>query len=125
MVKTALVESEIEDGRKFLELMSEEGLPVKAAMWRRGESPGYWSLLLVTPLLDEIGMIETFRRVRDILWKSPGHTKIEIGDITPLSPKSRFAKSMRKQLGTLRDYPIVGWPVGDQFIEDGYLYFAK
>jgi hypothetical protein len=32
---------------------------------------------------------------------------------------------MRRELSTLRDYPIVGWPIGDQFIEDGYLYFAK
>jgi len=125
MVKTALVASEIEEGRKFLELAEEAGFPVRAAMWKKEETPGRWSLLLVTPVEDEIGHMKTYMRLLKILTKSRERTTIELEDLRPISPKSKFAKDLRRMFRPLKEQPVLFTPIGDQFIEDGYLYFAK
>src|SRR5207253_2660064 len=125
MDKTALVASEIDEGREFLELADEAGFPVRAAMWKKEEFPGRWSLLLVTPLEDEIGPMKTYMRLLKILRKAPERTKIELDDLSPISPKSRFAKDLRRLFRKDKERSIGYTPIGDEFIEDGYLYFAK
>ena len=125
MDKTALVASEIDEGRKFLELADEAGFPVHAAMWKKEEFPGRWSLLLVTPVEDEIGPMKTYMRLLKILTKSRERTTIELEDLRPISPKSRFAKDLRRLFRKAKERPIGYTPIGEEFVEEGYLYFAK
>src|SRR5690242_20702237 len=125
MVKTALVASEIDEGRKFLELTEEAGFPVRAAMWKKEDTAGRWSLLLVTPVEDEIGPTKTYMRLLKILTKAPERTRIELEDLLPISPKSKFARDLRRMFRQVKERPVAWTPIGDQFIEDVYLYFAK
>lgn len=71
MDKTALVGPDIEEGRRFLELLTNAGVQVNAALWQRELlgplSFGQWSLLIVTPLVEELGVKETYRRLDEIL----------------------------------------------------------
>jgi hypothetical protein len=123
--KTALVDSEVNEGHKFLELLREAGMQVNAAMWRKEEAPGRWSLLLVMPSVDEIGDGETFRLILDVLSKAGDRTWFDPFDVSLISPKTKFAKDLRRKLRTSKNRAIVGWWIADQRIDDGYLYFAK
>ena len=124
MDKTALVGPDIEEGRRFLELLSNGGVRVDAALWRKGELSGRWSLLIVTPLVEELGVKETYRRLDDILSKAQPPT-INLFDVSVFTPTAWFYKSLRRELRHARDLPLVGRPVGDHFIEEGFIYFVK
>lgn len=125
MVKTALVELEINEGRKLLELFGAHAVPFEAAFWRISEDPGSSRLVLVTSLIDEIGERKTLRRLLDILTESPDRTKVELEDLTIVSPKSRFGKAIRRKFRSLHDQYFEGLRIGDERIADAYLYFAR
>jgi hypothetical protein len=56
-----LVESQIEDGQKFLARLTEEGFKVTAACWVKPSEDEGWTLYIATPMVDERGPIETYR----------------------------------------------------------------
>ena len=49
MDKAALVGPDIDQGRKFLDLLQKYGIPVTAALWQKDEVFGEWRLLLTVP----------------------------------------------------------------------------
>jgi hypothetical protein len=68
MAKTTLVgyaTSDTGEGRKFLELLSEAKIKVQSALWQWSESSDEWQFLIVTPLVEELGLKEAYRRLDD------------------------------------------------------------
>lgn len=130
MDKTALVGPDIEEGRRFLELLSNAGVQVNAALWQREEllGPldfGEWSLLIVTPLVEELGVKETYRRFDEILSKAPQRPKVDLLNVSVYTPEAWFYKSLHRELRHVRDLPVTRRPVGDHVVHDGFIYFVK
>src|SRR6266705_121908 len=71
MDKTTLVEPYIEEGRRFLKLFDAAGVRVNAALWQKEQLSSQWQLLIVTPLVEELGVKGTYRRLDEILSKAP------------------------------------------------------
>jgi len=125
MDKNALVGPDIEEGRRFLDLLSEAGVPVNAALWQRDELLGRWDLVIVTPLVEKLGVKGTYRRLDEILSKAPQNSKVDLLNVSVFTPEAWFYKSLHRELRNVRDLPVTGRPVGDHVIEDGFIYFVK
>jgi hypothetical protein len=125
MDKTALVGPDIEEGRRFLDLLRVARVQVNAALWQRDELSGRWSLLIVTPLVEELGVKGTYRRLDEILSKAPQRPKIDLLNVSVFTPEARFHKSLHRELRHVRDLPVTRQPVGDHVVEDGFIYFVK
>ena len=123
-----VVGPDIEEGRRFLELLSKDGVQVDAAVWQKDEKDelgGRWRLLIVTPLVEELGVKKTYRRLDQILSRAPQRLTVDLLDVSVFTPESWFYKSLRRELRHARDLPITRRPVGDHFVDDGFIYFVK
>lgn len=125
MDKTALVVPDIEEGRRFLEVLKKARFPLQAALWQRDETSGQWSLLIVTPLVEELGVRGTYRRLEDILSKAPQRPKVDLLNVSVFTPEARFYRSLHRELRKARDLFLTKRPVGDHIVEDGFIYFVK
>jgi len=125
MDKTTLVGPDIESGRAFLKLLSNSGVPLKAALWQKNDLLGEWNLLIVTPLADKLGVKETYRRLDEILSGAAERPSVDLLKVSVFTPESWFYKSLHRELREARDLPVSKQPVGDHFVEDGFIYFVK
>ena len=125
MDKKALAGPDIEQGRKFLELLSDSKVSLDAAFWQKDQLFGRWELFIVTPLVEKIGLRETYRRLVEILEKTPQRPDIDLINVSVLTPEAHFYKSLRRELRHARDRAISRQPVGDHFVEEGFIYFVK
>ncbi|MCC6369348.1 MAG: hypothetical protein IT165_37975 [Bryobacterales bacterium] len=126
MAKTTLVEKDIEEGRKFIDLIRREGVGVESALWSK-DFFGRWQLVLVTPVVDQVGVREAYLRLLQILKRKPEGERPGVGelDISLFTPKSYYAKSLRQDLKKARDLHVSRQPVGDHFIDEGFIYFVN
>lgn len=124
MDKTALVGPDIEEGRRFLDLLGKAEIPMNAALWQRDEAFGRWSLIIVTPLVEHLGARETYRRLDQILSKVPDGSPIDLLNVSAMTPDAWFSKSLHRELRNVRDRAVAGLPVGDHIV-DGFIYFVK
>ena len=125
MDKTVLVGPDLEEGQRFLELLILNGVPVHAALWEKDEVLGRWNLLIVTPLVEQIGIKETHRRLDEILSRAPDRPAIDLLNVFVFTPESSFYKSLRRELRHARDFVITKRPIGDHFVDTGYIYFVR
>ena len=55
MDQVALVENQIDDGRRLLDQLAADGVVVRAACWVKPAEEDWWSLDLATPVIEEKG----------------------------------------------------------------------
>jgi HEPN domain-containing protein len=112
------------EGRRFLELLQNAGVPLRAALWER-DLFDRWDLVLVTPWVDELGVKGTFRKLDDILRKSPDRPAIDLLDVSVLTPQATWSRDVLREFRRRKNVSIESRPVGDHFISEAYLYFAR
>jgi hypothetical protein len=131
MAKTTVVSWDtpaIEEGRRFLELLSEAGIRVQAALWQWSELSEEWQFLIVTPSVEELGLKGTYRRLDDILStaeKAKNRPAVDLLNVSLMTPEARFYKSLRRELRNVHDRQVSKRPVGDHVIEKGFIYFVR
>lgn len=125
MDKTTLVGPDIEEGRRFLELLNSEGVGVDAALWQKDEWMGRWDLTIVTPLVKEVGVRATYSRLDEILSKASDRPAVDLLNVRVMTPDAHFFKSLRRELRQARNMAISRQPVGDHIVEVGFIYFVK
>ena len=84
-----------------------------------------WSLAIVTPLVDELGVKGTYRRLMEVLDSAAERPRIDLLDVSVYTPKASFYKSLRRDLGKVRERTIRKGPVGDHIVNEGFVYFVK
>jgi hypothetical protein len=127
MAKTTLVGSksaisDIDEGRRFLELLSDAKIKVHAALWQWSELSSEWQFPIVTPSVEELGLKGTYRRLDKILSTAENRPAVDLLNVSLMTPEARFYKSLRREL---RDRRVTKRPVGDHVIEKGFIYFVK
>ncbi len=111
-----LVDELIDDGRRLIDRLVQENIPVIMASWVKPVEEDRWSLYIATPLLDEKGATRAYREVYRVL-RSLGNPWVTDSDISlvgqddpitrdVLAIKRRFpgrlpTRSRRPQLGNL------------------------
>ncbi len=128
MDQGTLVEMQIEDGRKLMGRLAEEGIPVTVAFWAKESESGQWFLYLVTPLISEGGVARpAYRRVNAVLTQMPSPFWIhplEVKLIGPTDPVARDVLAVHERAGRSRVRPVrwEGTRLGELSVEGVYLY---
>jgi hypothetical protein len=124
VVTSALVERDVELGRKLVAALALSRIPVTAAFWGRTEEPNKWGIFVVTPLVDSKGRSAAYREVIGALEKNIVFSDIPWMRIFVVSPRSPASKSIMSRNSTI-PFESVGTlnaDVGERFVEDAYLY---
>jgi hypothetical protein len=101
MDQVALVTEQIQDGRRLVERLVQEGFCVTAACWLKTHDDGQWFLYIASPLVDE-DPIKAYRRVHTLVRQMPHPFWVEPFDVKLVSPSSPVAKAA---LDVARRYP--------------------
>jgi hypothetical protein len=127
MAEAILVGPSIEEGRRFIELLENAEIPITAALWQWNGFLGsdFWELDLASPLVEKLGLRETYLRVFEILRSSDPPVQIDTWSINLFRPNASFVKSLRRSFKGQKDRTVRESFVDDHVIEHGYLYFVK
>jgi hypothetical protein len=126
MGQTALVESDIDDGRKLIERLTEAGVVVTAAGWLKDGESGLWYLYLATPLVEEGGATrKAYRRVHEVMrdipqpfWLDPLSVKV----IAPDSPVAQAVQELHRRYPGGRPIRVGETVLGGRSVEGAYVY---
>src|SRR2546429_7207959 len=104
MVKTSLVESDIEDGKRLIEKLNEtpsggyshSHFRIQAAFWLYSPESFSWRLVIATPLIDQRGPFESYTDIQNILRFMTPPLAISMQDISVVSPNDNLVKLVKK-----------------------------
>ena len=151
MATAALVDRDLEIGRKILVTLRQANIEVSVAFWAYVSQSSDWQFFIATPLVDSEGPKSAYERVLRTLHDAGLDPQLPWRRILLRSPKDPVLRSLEKQteipdgsisiteFGTIprgtpsayyvtyAPYPgetfrILNEPVGDRFVEDAYVY---
>lgn len=123
MVKTALVDKYINEGRTLIAALKRENFIIDTAMWFYSEELDEWQLMIATPLVDEVGLRETYRRIQSILTKLPS-ISLSLIDVSILSPQNHLINAIKGTVGQSKNITLKGTVVDGILVNDAYIYCA-
>jgi hypothetical protein len=125
MVKTSLVERDIEDGRKLVSALSGPRFRVQAAFWLYRPESLEWRLMIATPLVDHKGPFSTYTDLQEILRGSSAPTSLTMQDISVVSPNDKLVKVIKKAVKIPPQATGIRFGhtrIDDTYIDDAYVY---
>ncbi len=128
MDQATLVEVQIQDGKRLIDRLVEEGVRVTAAAWIKEGDGGMWYLYLATPLVtEEEGKEPAYGRVNEVIRQMPAPFWVDPFDIKVVSPKHRIAQAIadvnrRQAWSSALRYGFEGRQVGGVGIDSAYVY---
>ncbi len=126
MDQAVLVEPQTTDGRRVLERLMEEGIPVATAAWVKRSEGGPWYFTIVTPLVTEDGgMRPALRRVLPVIVHMPRPCWVDPMEVQVVAPDSAVGKAIRDIAGR-RPGPVPtpygSVRLGNLSIDGAYIY---
>lgn len=150
MATTALVERDLDIGRRILGALAKADVAVSIALWAYAPQISEWQLFIATPLVDSIGPKLAYEKVLRTLHQAGMDPELPWRQIFLRSPKDPVLKSLEDQTSesgpieimevgnvprgspsayyvTYAPYPggtfrILNVPVGDRFVEEAFVY---
>ena len=96
-----LVNEQIEDGKRLLERLAEEGVSVTAACWLKETERSRWHLHLVSSLVSDDGArMPAYERVRKLIEEMPQPFWIELSEVRFEKPNGPLSKAVRELIRT-------------------------
>lgn len=152
MATTALVDRDLDVGRKILGVLGREGITVNVAFWAHVPQISEWQLFISTPLVDVKGPKAAYEQVLRVLKEAGMESELPWRRIFLRSPKDSVLKSLENwksdggsieimeseniPRGTASAYyvtyapqtgatfRILNLPVADRLVEEAYMYGA-
>jgi hypothetical protein len=126
MGQGSLVEMLIDDGKRLIDRLSEEGVAVTAACWLKEAEDSQWFLYLATPLVSEEGATKAaYRRVNTVIRQMPQPfwiDSLEIKLVGAGSPLARAVQDLHSRYPGPSPIPYRGSQLGDINIEAASIY---
>ena len=129
MVKTVLVERDIEDGRRLLLALDQTNVPaggfrIAAALWLYSGDPPEWRLIIATPLVDQLGVRSTYSAIQKVLDSLSPDIGLTLQNISVVKPGDSLVRTLGRVLrvGAAAGVRFARNTVGDTYIEDSYIY---
>jgi hypothetical protein len=95
MDQIPLVNEQIESGRKVIERLRSNGVPITAAGWVKETDLWHWHLYLVTPLVSEDGdTLAAYRRIIAVLRSGPQPPEINSVRIKAVGPTEKVGRAI-------------------------------
>jgi hypothetical protein len=93
MDTSTLVMEQIDDGRRLLSRLTDEGIAVRAACWVKPTEEDRWTLYIATPLVEAKGPIGAYRDVYGVL-RSLDEAHLTASDIKLVGEHTAVAQEM-------------------------------
>lgn len=123
MDKAILVGPGLEAGQRFVDLLMQAGVPIRAALWHRPPLAD-WRLSIVTPARETAGLEKLFQWTREAFDSAVPRLELDEDEIYFIGAKTHFAKSLGKQCAGIKNRPTTIYDLeGDA--HDAFVYFAK
>ncbi|PYP85309.1 MAG: hypothetical protein DMF61_17205 [Blastocatellia bacterium AA13] len=144
MVKTILVDQDVEEGRRLLNILSGTSavpetlwgkervavLPavrfkVEAAFWWYLTESSEWRLVIATRLVDEIGPLRTYAEIQTILSAIKPPLTLTVQNISVVSPKDERVKVLRKTVrvkGSSTGMRFAHNTIDHVYVDDSFIY---
>ena len=128
MVKTPLVEGEIDAGRRLVQALDQAGFPITAALWSYLPDGDEWRLVLASPKVRDEGAIAAYMVIDEALQSS--HINFPQRNISAVAPGDPLILELRLFAGT-EPAPFIGGSlldatvIGGAYIEGAYVYRAE
>src|SRR5688572_25775430 len=113
MAAPTLVDRRIHHGQRFLDALDAAGVPVESAFWLYTSEWDEWRLVFATPIVDEHGPLEAYRRLQAVFYADP-EISFRFQSVAVVGTNDRRVRDMRAAFST--------WParLGDRF-EDRFI----
>ena len=124
MGKAALVDSDIENGKKLLEALEKSSFPVQTALWLYKSEADAWRLVIASVLVDRKGPRAAYRRLRAELARSPA-VGVPFSDVSLVSTRDELIRALRSAVRTGPGTSAIRFSnnvVGNFFGDDAYVY---
>jgi hypothetical protein len=127
MAEATLVDMQLQEGRRLIDRLAQEGVVVTAAAWVREAENGDWYLYLVTPLVEEAGgKRAAYHRVNEVIgalqengFGMDPFAKKVIGPADPLA-QDLIAHRAGRPGGP--PTPFRGSRLGELAVDEAYIY---
>jgi hypothetical protein len=123
MVAWPLVETTITDASRLIDELDEAGFPIRAALWLYNAEVPLWRLVLASPQVDQLGPLEAYKRVQQIL-RTNTH-QLRLSEISLLGPNAPLIEAIRTLLAGVADVSgrrLAGTGTNGVYIDDSYIY---
>lgn len=126
MVKTTLVERDLENGARFVRLLDESGIAVRSALWLYSEETERWKLVIQTPLYESKGPLEAIRAVLDVLRENIPTDDLSSSDVTITGRRNDVIRALHTKYHTgprdIDGIRLAGDIIDRVLIDEAYVY---
>ncbi len=129
MDNSILVDKDINEGRKLVQILDAKEFDTKAAMWFYFADSNEWKLLIATPIVDEKGPKQAYEIIQKVIQEmqatSKTEVKISLKDIIVLSPTEDPIPLIAMMIRTgpgLSGIRFTKNIVNNKLIDDVYVY---
>jgi hypothetical protein len=126
MDQVPLVNEQIDDGKRLIVRLVEEGIPVTAAFWVKESESGRWYLYIATSLVKRGGAkLPAYGRILPLLGQMPqpfGIDSFQVKAVGPSSPIAEAALALQERHPGNRGIHYEGPQLGGKYIEAAYIY---
>ena len=125
MVGKILVDREISAGKRLVEELDRARFPLDAAVWFYLPDEQRYRLLLATKIVDRDGPLAAYDRIEEALQKLPTEQRLDLVDISAVSPSDTHIDTMKKMVRTPAGTSSIRFTnvmLGDLYIDDAFVY---
>jgi hypothetical protein len=124
MATAALVNHDIEIGRRIAAALTRASIPVSVYLWAFIPQLQEWQFMIATPLVDSKGPRAAYGEVSKALQRDSILDEIPLRRIFLKSPHDKVLKLLEKESKTVPQeaFRVVNEQIGGNFVEDAYLY---
>lgn len=124
MVKTALVDVDLQRGKEVLDLVLQANLKVSVALWLYTSEYEDWRLVLSGKAFDGLGLRDAYRLLNETIHKG-GIDVDQTPTIMILPISDPFIKGLRRifaKAKSVEGMRLGGQTIGDRFVDEAYVY---
>lgn len=124
MATGALVNNDIDVGRRIVAALTRAGIPVTVYLWAFIPQLDEWQFIIASPLVDIKGPLGAYADVNKALQREGVFEDIPLRRIFLKSPSDSVLKSLEKQSRAVPQeaFRVVNESIGGNFVEGAYLY---
>jgi hypothetical protein len=127
MATAALVNHDIEVGRRIVATLTRASIPVTVYLWAFVPEREEWQFIVATPLVDSKGPLDAYNEVNRALQRGGLIDDITLTTVFLRSPNDRVLKALEKESRSVphETFRVVNAPIAGNFVEDAYLYHGS
>ncbi len=126
MVKTSLVEQDLETGARLDRLLDEAGIDVRAALWLYTEETKRWKLVIHTPLYESRGPLEAINAILTVMEHEIPSEQLSSTDVVITGRRNDVIRALHTQYHTgprdIDSIRLAGDIIDRVLIDETYVY---